>query len=140
MLTTIALSALSGIAGLAVGASVTSGRGLRGRVNIMERDLSHLFETCVQALPQLSARQDAIEQALPELITRQEVSSAFDRLAAIERQRVAARQAVTAPMPSMEMPPRPPAPSAAEINTALAQQLAALNTRLEQVTSQRMPG
>lgn len=141
MLTAIAASAISALAGVAIGASVSSGRGLRSRVTLLERNLAIVTERALGAVPELVARQDALEQVMPELITRQEVSSAFAKLAAIEEQRAAARQAAaTAPMPSMEVPPRPTAMSAQELNAAMTQQLAALNERLQQVTGQRMPG
>lgn len=132
MLTTIAAAVITGFAGVAIGASYSSS-GMRRRIG-------------------------QLEEVIPELVTRTEVSQAFAQLAAIEQQRQeAARQArwqaqaMQAPAPvfrteaasgtfQAETSGRPqPAPPAADVNALLNQQLAALNERLQQVTSQRMP-
>lgn len=132
MLTTIAAAMITGFAGVAIGASCSAG-GLRRRIG-------------------------QLEDVVPELVTRAEVSQAFAQLAVIEQQRQEAarqvrwQQGAGVPMQQpvfrteaasgtfqAEAAPRGPGPSAAEVNALLNQQLAALNERLQQVTSQRMP-
>lgn len=138
MLTTIALSAVTGVLGLAAGAAVSSaGLGLRRRVSDLE----------------------TLQAVIPELISRQEVSDAFGQLALIEekrRQEFAAqmrRQRVQSAPFSVPSPAAnpifqqaamggmpgggPEATAATDFNALLNQQLAALNERLQQVTAQR---
>lgn len=139
MLTTIVVSAVTGVLGLAAGAAVSSaGLGLRRRVSDLE----------------------TLQAVIPELISRQEVSEAFAQLAVIEEQRrqeFAAqmrrqRAHAPSPMPSpaanpifqqaaMGGMPAGAGPEAAavagDLNAMLNQQLAALNERLQQVTAQR---
>lgn len=128
MLTTITFSAVSALAGIAIGASAVSAGGLRRRVRNLE---------------------GAFNEVVPELITRAEVSSAFAQLAAVEEQRwqqtVVRMQSAPFPMsdptkawaqagngvaPSTPAP-APAAPSAAEMNAYLTEQLASLNERLQ---------
>ncbi len=135
MLTTIAAAAITGFAGIAIGASFSTS-GLRRRVGQLE---------------QLSG-------VIPEMVTRAEVSDAFNQLALIEQQRHAvAQQALMERQRAAqfinpvfrteaasgtfqaEVAPRGGAPSAGDVNALLNQQLTALNERLQQVTSQRMP-
>jgi hypothetical protein len=139
MLTTITAAAISALAGVAIGASVSTGRGLRLRVGTLEQHVGWLGQSLSTALPSLIKQQEDVQQVLPDLVTRQEVSSAFAELANIERQRVAAAQR-SAPVAPSEPLGRPSAMGAQELNAAMTQQLAALNERLQQVTSQRMPG
>lgn len=139
MLTTITAAAISALAGVAIGASVSTGRGLRLRVGTLEQHVGWLGQSVSTALPSLIKQQEDVQRVLPDLVTRQEMSSAFAELANIERQRVAAWVQRSAPVAPSEPLGRPPAMGAQELNAAMTQQLAALNERLQQVTSQRMP-
>lgn len=111
---------------------------------------------------------DALAESRQELVTREEVVSAFGRMAEAEQQRIQddhARRAYAAQQAELqrlqfltaqqvapvfrteastgtfqaESNGRPPVPSQDELNTRLNQQLASLNQRLQQVASQRMP-
>lgn len=135
MLTTIIIPAVTGLAGIAIGASAVTAGGLRRRVRYLE---------------------GAFNEAVPELITRQEVSNAFAQLAAVEEQRwqqtmmrvqaapfqmtdptKAWAQAGNGVAPSAPAPTPAAAPSAAEMNALLTQQLASLNERLQRVGAPR---
>lgn len=134
MITTIAIAAATGFAGLAIGTSAV-GFGLRRR---------------------LEAFEDAIET---QLVTRAEISEAFLQISAMEQQREAAIGQEMARMRSQiaqvqpifrqgasqvgvfqqEAAAQPASPNAAELNAILTQQLSAINQRLQQVTGQPMP-
>jgi len=134
MITTIAIAAATGFAGLAIGSSAV-GYGLRRR---------------------LMAFEAAIET---QLVTRAEISEAFLQISAMEQQREAAIGSQLAQMRAQiaqiqpvfrqggsqvgafqqEIGVQPPSPSVAEANAMLTQQLSAINQRLQQVTGQPMP-
>jgi len=137
MITTIAIAAATGFAGLAIGtgAATAATLGLRRRLSTVE----DLIET--------------------ELVSKAQISEAFMQISAMEQQREAAIaqqlsqmraqiaqvQPVFRPGAASGSFPGPglgadqAAPSAAEVNALLTQQLSALNQRLQQVTSQQMP-
>jgi hypothetical protein len=135
MITTIAIAAAAGFAGLAIGTSAAS-FGLRRRLDGLEG------------------------WAMEELITKQEISEAFQQVSMIEAQREAAitqqlnqmraqiaqvqpvfRQAAPAGAFQQEgMSRGPSTPTPAEVNALLTQQLSGINERLQQVMSQQMPG
>jgi hypothetical protein len=134
MITTIAIAAATGFAGLAIGSSAVS-YGLRRRLLTIE---------------------DAVET---ELVTRSEISGAFLEISAMEQQREAAltfqlqqmRAQIAQIQPVFRQggsqvgafqqsgADQPAAPSAADLNAMLTQQLSAINQRLQQVTGQQMP-
>lgn len=134
MITTIAIAAATGFAGLAIGSSAI-GFGLRRRLEDLE---------------------DAIET---QLVSRTEISEAFLQISAMEQQREAAigqemarmraqiaqiqpifRQGVSqVGVFQQETGPQPTSPSVTEVNAMLTQQLSAINQRLQQVTGQPMP-
>lgn len=139
MITTIAIAAASGMAGLAIGTTVFNG-GTRRRLSNLEAE---------------------VDNALPQLVTKAEIAEAFREIAVTEQQREAAiafqfqqlRQQVAQLAPALRTDAvngtfqqenaaaraAAQAPTPAEINAMLNQQLSALNERLQQVTSQRMP-
>jgi hypothetical protein len=133
MITTIAIAAATGFAGLAIGSSAV-GYGLRRRLNSIE----DLVET--------------------ELVSKAEIREAFMQVSAMEQQREAAIAQQLSQMRSQIAQVQPvfrqdvasgafhgtpraeqAAPSAADVNAMLTQQLSALNQRLQQVTGQQMP-
>lgn len=154
MLTTIAISAATGLAGILIG-STGIGRGrLSGRVGSLERQVA------------------AVSQVVAGQISREEVSAAFAELAVLEdrRHQAAVQRMQMAPFlvngsqafwgqpPAAAMPrPSTPAPSAEVVppggtgvglgdpwsgsgqvdalTAAVSQQLAALNGRMEQLTA-----
>jgi uncharacterized protein YukE len=135
MITTIAIAAATGFAGLAIGTSAAS-FGLRRRLDGLEG------------------------WAMEELVTKQEISEAFQRVSVIEAQREAVlaqqlnqmraqiaqvqpifRQGAQSGAFQQEVPGRAQAGSTpAEMNALLTQQLSGINERLQQVMSQQMPG
>jgi hypothetical protein len=135
MITTIAIAAATGFAGLAIGTSAAS-FGLRRRLGGLE------------------------EWATEELVTKKEISEAFQQVSMIEAQREAVlaqqltqmraqiaqvqpvfRQGVQSGAFQQEGVGRGQAtPTPAEINALLTQQLSGINERLQQVMSQQMPG
>lgn len=86
----------------------------------------------------LGRRLDLIEQALPELITRVEVQAAFQQVAQIEAQRIAAeqqaRQVRQARAAAAFGGGESASPSA--MNQKINEQLAALTERMNQINSQ----
>lgn len=139
MITTIAIAAASGMAGLAIGTTAFNS-GTRRRLSSLEAE---------------------VDNALPQLVTKVEIAEAFREIAVTEQQREAAiafqfqqlRQQVAQLAPALRTDAAngtfqqenaaaraaAQAPTPAEINAMLNQQLSALNERLQQVTSQRMP-
>jgi hypothetical protein len=134
MITTIAIAAATGFAGLAIG-STAAGYGLRRRLATLE---------------------DVIET---ELVSKVEISEAFLQISTMEQQREAAisyqlqqmRAQIAQIQPvfrqgsnqvgafQQEGAERSSSPSPAEVNAMLTQQLSAINQRLQQVTGQQMP-
>jgi hypothetical protein len=133
MITTIAIAAATGFAGLAIGSSAI-GFGMRRRMEGLEGLIAE------------------------ELVTKDEISQAFQQISMVEAQREAAlayqlnqmraqiaqaqpifRQGAVNGAFQQENGERPAAPSPAEVNALLTQQLSAINERLQQVTSQRLP-
>lgn len=150
MLTTIAISAATGLAGILIGTSAVGRGRLAGRVSVLEGHVSH------------------VSQVVAGQISREEVSQAFAELALLEEQRhqTAVQRMQMAPFlvngqwggqvpnavsprPSAPVPvAEPAAPVAAGVgdpwaNTAqvdaltaaVSQQLQALNSRMEQLTT-----
>lgn len=132
MITTIAIAAATGFAGLAIGtgAATAATLGLRRRLSTVE----DLIET--------------------ELVSKAQISEAFMQISAMEQQREAAIAQQLNQMRAQIAQVQPvfrqgaasgafqgdqAAPSAADVNALMAQQLAALNQRLQQVTNQQMP-
>ena len=133
MITTIAIAAAAGFAGLAIGSSATS-FGIRRRIEGLE------------------------EAITTELVTKQEISEAFQQISMVEQQREAAityqlgqmraqlaqaqpifRQNAVNGAFQQEAAGRASTPTPSEVNAMLTQQLSAINERLQQVTSQQMP-
>ena len=135
MITTIAIAAATGVAGLAIGTSAAS-FGLRRRMSSLE------------------------EWAMEELVTKQEISEAFQQVSLIEAQREAVlaqqmnqmRAQIAQVQPVFRQPAQSgvfqqegigrgqSTPTPAEVNALLTQQLSGINERLQQVMSQQMPG
>jgi hypothetical protein len=146
MLTTIAIAAAAGFAGLSIGLTGANFR-LRGRIEGAE-DLAL----------------EVAESMRTEMVSKVEISNAFREISLLEQQReqaaantmnqmwreiVALRENGFRPggnqvgafrdLGPSAVGPSAVGPSAAEANSLLKQQLAALNQRIQQVTNQQMP-
>jgi|LakMenEpi03Aug12_release.lakeMendotaPanAssembly.Ray.scaffolds.fasta_scaffold119284_1 hypothetical protein len=135
MITTIAIAAATGFAGLAIGTSA-AGFGLRRRLDGLE------------------------DWAVEELVTKKEISEAFQQVSMIEAQREAVLAQQLSQMRAQIAQVQPvfrqgvqsgafqqegigrgqSTPAPAEVNALLTQQLSGINERLQQVMSQQMPG
>lgn len=91
----------------------------------------------------LRQEMDQVEEVIPFMAPRQEVAQMFQELAIIEEQRhmqaqMQRQQVVPFPMAQASVPAPAPGPSPQELNDLLAQQLASLNARLQQVNGRRV--
>jgi hypothetical protein len=146
MITTIAIAAATGFAGLFIGSSAAS-FGLRRRLDDVDGVIDEMQSVLVtrpeigEALTQISAveqqRELAIEKRLEQMAAYMTQVAQVAQAAQVQPTfRPGGGQSGAFQQPGQQ---QGASPSPAEVNAMLTQQLSAINQRLQQVTGQQMP-